>query len=173
MKISNEMVENIKELRTAKFEDAKIIKMLGLTKLPDEILADFEAQKGLLTVDEVADKLDIALDSKEVWNNHKVLRLIKNGQIEPQDKEPAKRIGYRIKEDEVERFITEYKMTKEDWKKKVVEAENHAKELEVKNEELEKQLAEMKKEIAALKAEPKKTATRATKKKADKEEEQK
>lgn len=138
-------MEKIKELQESNIEDDKIARILDLEEAPEVILARFEAEKDLFTVEKAAEFLKNSIPGKEVWNKNKVLRLIKGGEITPHEPKPAKKHGYRIHIDELQGFVQEYKMTKEDWKKRAYEAEEELLKLHAELEKVKKENEEFKK----------------------------
>lgn len=87
------------------------------------------------TVKQASSYLILNLDDS--WNEPKVRRYIASGKIVPMEQMEAKYFGYRIHKKELERFVQEHSMTKEDWMKL-------AKELQKKVDELEKEVEELK-----------------------------
>ncbi|MCR6463216.1 MULTISPECIES: hypothetical protein [Bacillus cereus group] len=142
------IVEKIKDLQLSNVEDAKIMRILDLEETPEVILARYEAEKDLFTVEKAAEYLKNNIGGKEVWNKNKVLRLLnkgEGGEITPYELKPAKKHGYRIHKDELQGFVQEYKMTKEDWKKRAYEAEEELLKLHAEIEKIKKENEELKK----------------------------
>lgn len=94
-----------------------------------------EEAKNLLSVKDAAALLAEALESD--WNEAKVRRFISSGDITPaMQPGAAKKLGYRISRTELERFVTEERMTKEDWK--------------ILAKQAQKELAEARQQLAKL-----------------------
>lgn len=111
----------------------------NIEKLVAEYLeVEKEEQKSLenmLKVNDAAVYLEEQLQG--MWNEAKVRRFIKDGEINPAGSWNAKKLGYRIEKSELDRFIEEYKMTKDDWKKL-------AKSLQKENETLKAEIESLK-----------------------------
>lgn len=119
-------------------------------KLIEDMRREDQEAEDTLSVKEAASFLFAHLGSlTENWNESKVRRCIVSGELKPVDPNAPKKIGYKIHRSELERFVKEEKMTKEDWKnlvkqmeKQLSESEKALTEERQRNAELEKALAE-------------------------------
>lgn len=153
-----EKVEKIEKMVASGVDHEVIKDVLELKRDVADILDEAEVQKGLLTTQQVSDKLTSELKGKVkgVFDTQKINRLRKDGSLQPVKAEPTKREGYRYSVEEVERFIASQLISKD----KLIKEKN----------DLEKKFADAKKEIANLK---RKIKTFETKEKKQKEEESK
>jgi phage terminase small subunit len=130
MKITQDLIKKIEMLEKKNFSADEIERFLELTLSVAEVKEEFKKEQDYFTVSEAADRLKSILGKlkDEKAYELKVYRLIDKGEILAE--KGSNKIGYRIHKDEVERFITESKMTKEDWKQRALVAEARIKELE-------------------------------------------
>ena len=124
-----DLIEKIETLRANKVEDDKIKIILELDTDVETIITNHEINKELRTVEQTAEQLKAALgEQKEKFNYHKVLRLIKSGELKSFGKTSNKE-GIKIHINEINRFIEDRKMTLEDWKERALRAEEELKRL--------------------------------------------
>lgn len=117
------LFEKIIKMKEMGLSDEDIKEILDLNVDVELFIMSFEREKDLRTVQEVADILKAELgEEKEKFNYHKVLRLIKSGEIKAESKNSNKE-GLRIHISEINDFIETRKMTLEDWKKRALAAE--------------------------------------------------
>jgi len=130
MKITAELIQKIEKLEQNNISAEEIKEILDLTHSIAEIKAEFLENQDYYTVSESADHLKPILGKlkDEKAYELKVYRLIDKGEIVAE--KGSNKTGYRIHKAEIERFIEESKMTKEDWKKRALDAESRIKELE-------------------------------------------
>ena len=135
MKITKSIIDNILDLEQEGVSHEVIEKVLGLKGTVFEVKEKFESYQNMISVQEATSLLKPHL--KELKDDRayelKVLRLISKGEIVAE--KPSNKEGYRISRDEIDRFIKESKMTKNDWRKRAIE-------LQVELNELKKQLSE-------------------------------
>ncbi|MCC2485075.1 hypothetical protein LKM01_25110 [Bacillus pacificus] len=169
MKIENieSIVRKIEDLKKGKFSSEKIMQILDLEEKPEDILKEYEKEQGLYSIEDAATKIGEELNDK-TWNYRKLYNLIncENPKIESVKK--SNRQGIKIHIKEINRFIAEKKLTREDYKNlydneidKNVELE---KQMNVLKEEKDQKIAELEARIAELEAQVKKPVkTRAKK----------
>lgn len=177
MKIENieSIVSKIEDLKKGKFSSKKIMQILDLEESPESILKEYEKEQGLYSVEDAAAKIGEELNDKS-WNYRKLYNLIncENPQLEFVKQSNKKGIKIHIKE--INRFISEKKLTRADYKNlydheigKNVEMEKQVNVLKEENEEKDQKIAELEARIAELEAQVKKPAkTRAKKDEAGK-----
>ncbi|NRD80139.1 hypothetical protein HPT25_22635 [Bacillus sp. BRMEA1] len=86
-----------------------------LAQIEKDHLEEQKYLENMLSVNDAAVYLNEKLEDK--WNSAKVRRFILDGEIQPSvNPGNAKKMGYKIHKDELDRFIYDYSMTKEDWK---------------------------------------------------------
>lgn len=163
MKIENiqETAVKIEELKKVNFSNEKIMGILGLEVNPDKILEEYEKEKDYRTIEQAAEMIGNEL--KGTWNYRKVYNLIncENPQMESVKK--SNRQGIKIHIKEIRRFISEKKLTREDYKNlydheidKNIEMEKQVNVLKEENEEKDQKIAELEAKIAELEAQKKK-----------------
>ena len=125
MKNVNEIAEKIFELQKLGANDEQIKELLNLTHSVSEILEKYEQDKDFITVEAIAERFEKEYGKADKDNYYylKVLRLLKKGDIKGTKESNVK--GWKVKHSDVEEYIKESKMSKEDWK-------NYAKKLEKK-----------------------------------------
>lgn len=130
MKVTRELIEKIEKLEKNNVSADEIKEILDLTSSVAEIKEEFNKNQEFYTVSESAERLKPTLGKlkDEKAYELKVYRLIDKGEILAE--KGSNKIGYRIHKDEIERFIEESKMSKEDWKQRALAAEKRIKELE-------------------------------------------
>ncbi|MDZ4508472.1 hypothetical protein ORM40_27740 [Bacillus cereus] len=156
MKIENiqTTASKIEDLKMVNLSNEKIMQILGIEENPDDVLKEYEKEKDYRTIEEAAAM--IGKELKGTWNYRKVYNLIncENPQMESVKK--SNRQGIKIHKDEVERFISEKKLTREDYKNlydhqidKNVELE---KQMNVLKEEKDQKIADLEAKIKELEA---------------------
>lgn len=113
-------VKKIKQLQEAKFgSDEEIEVFLELPYDVTTIFNMWEIRKDLLTINEAVEELNDKLKGKETWSYDKVFRYL-NDNKKTNGKIPSIKIKNerRIKRSDLENFIEERTMTKEDYKQK-------------------------------------------------------
>lgn len=171
MKIENieSVVSKIEDLKKGKFSSEKIMQILDLEETPDAILKEYEKEQGLYSIEDAAAKIGEELNEKS-WNYRKLYNLIncENPQLKFVKQSNKKGIKIHIKE--INRFISEKKLTREDYKNlydhqidKNIELE---KQMNVLKEEKDQKIADLEAKIKELEAQLKKPApkSRGTKK---------
>ncbi|HEF5066811.1 TPA: hypothetical protein SAQ65_005943 [Bacillus cereus] len=153
MKITDELMKEIEEMEKANFPEEKIKKYLNLKGSVSEVKEEFRKYDGYVTVSDSVELLKPYLGTLKDDKSYelKILRMIKGDKkrgILPQIEasKPSNKIGYRIKKEEIERFINEFNKTKEDWKTEAKQSQKDAKEWEEKALELEKQASDWEKQ---------------------------
>ncbi|GAB6771950.1 hypothetical protein [Bacillus cereus] len=133
MKITAELIKEIEEMEKANFPEEKIKKYLKLNRSIAEVKEEFRKYDGYVTVADAVEILKPHLGTLKDDKSYelKILRLIKGDEkrgVEPQIEasKPSNKIGYRIKKEEIERFITDSKKSKEDWRKEAKKWEEQA-----------------------------------------------
>ncbi|MDG1651657.1 hypothetical protein P7D08_26140 [Bacillus pacificus] len=163
MKIENiqETAVKIEELKKVNFSNEKIMEILSIKENPDKILEEYEKEKDYRTIEQAAEMIGNEL--KGTWNYRKVYNLIncKNPQIESVKK--SNKEGRKIHIKEIRRFISEKKLTREDYKNlfdretgKNVALADQVKVLKEGNEEKDQKIADLEARIKELEAELKK-----------------
>lgn len=112
-------VQKIKQLQEAKFgSDEAIEVFLELPYPVKTILEMWEVEKDLYTINQAVEKLNIDLKDVEKWSYDKVFRYLNPKKVK--DVIPSVKIKNerRIKKEDLENFIEERTMTKEDYKQK-------------------------------------------------------
>ncbi|MGH1254933.1 hypothetical protein ACQVVX_28395 [Bacillus pacificus] len=161
MKIENiqSIVSKIEDLKKGKFSSEKIMQILDLEESPESILKKYEKEQGLYSIEDAAVKIGEELNDKS-WNYRKLYNLIncENPQLKFVKQSNKKGIKIHIKE--INRFISEKKLTREDYKnlfdretEKKMEIEEQMK---VLKEEKDQKIAELEAKIKELEAELKK-----------------
>lgn len=120
--------------------DHELIKQaLELNHDVREVLDAAERQKHMMTTQQASEFITKALKGKVkgVFDTQKVNRLRKDGLLNPVDPRPSKREGYRFDNAEVERFVSEQLISKD--------------ELLQKQKVVEQKLVDSQKEVASLK----------------------
>jgi hypothetical protein len=138
----NNLIEKIFKLREKGLSDEDIKEILELKVDVDRFISDFEREKDLMTVEQVVEKLKEELgEKKEKFNYHKVLRLVKSGELYAEPKQSNKQ-GLRIHKTEVEIFIDNRKLTLQEWQIRAKKAEARVSELELELIQLKKAQAD-------------------------------
>ncbi|WP_198162990.1 hypothetical protein [Sphingobium sp. TCM1] len=174
MKIENiqSIVSKIEDLKKGKFSSEKIMQILDLEESPESILKKYEKEQGLYSIEDAAVKIGEELNDKS-WNYRKLYNLIncENPQLKFVKQSNKKGIKIHIKE--INRFISEKKLTREDYKnlfdretEKKMEIEEQMK---VLKEEKDQKITELEARIAELEAQLKKPAPKGRPRKDEKE----
>ncbi len=160
MKIENieSVVSKIEDLKKGKFSSEKIMQILDLEETPDAILKEYEKEQGLYSIEDAAAKIGEELNEKS-WNYRKLYNLIncENPQLKFVKQSNKKGIKIHIKE--INRFISEKKLTREDYKNlydhqidKNIELEKQMNVLKEENEEKDQKIVDLEAKIAELEA---------------------
>ncbi len=168
-------VEKIEKLKEAKFgSDEAIEVFLELEYDVQTILNMWEIQKDLLTIQQAVDMLNDALKGKETWSYDKVFRYL-NDNKKTNGKIPSIKIKNerRIKRSDLENFIEERTLTKEDYKQKYKdlmtkngkeiillsqmrdELDKKVKVLEEENKQKDERMKELEEQLKLLQPKPK------------------
>lgn len=171
MKIENieSIVSKIEDLKKGKFSSKKIMQILDLEESPESILKEYEKEQGLYSIEDAATKIGEELND-ESWNYRKLYNLINCENPQLKSVKQSNKKGRKIHIKEINRFISEKKLTREDYKNlydhqidKNIELE---KQMNVLKEEKDQKIAELEAKIKELEAQVKKPApkSRGTKK---------
>lgn len=155
-------IEIMKELLAEQgFEGKQLEEMVEKARLKQEKLIEEEMknEEKLKTVEETVKILEKALDTK--WNGPKVRRFITSKDLKPIDPNPPKKVGFRIHMDEINRFIEWESMSKEDWKKRCLEAEEKLQTMQQTMEQMQKENEKLKADLKTAKSNKKTTVAKA------------
>ncbi|WP_142319041.1 hypothetical protein [Bacillus cereus] len=154
-------IEIMKELLAEQgFEGKQLDEMVEKARLKQEKLREEELknEEKLKKVEEAVVIFQKALGG--TWNGAKVRRMITSKQLQPVEMNPAKRTGFRIHIKEIERFIEWESMSKEDWKKRCLEAEEKLQTMQQTIEQMKQENEKLKADLKAAKTNKKTTVAK-------------
>ncbi|ASK17790.1 MULTISPECIES: hypothetical protein [Bacillus cereus group] len=155
-------IEIMKELLAEQgFEGKQLDEMVEKARLKQEKLIEEELknEEKLKTVEETVKLLEKSIGG--TWNGPKVRRMIAAKQLKPVEENPAKRTGFRIHIKEIERFIEWESMSKEDWKKRCLDAEEQLLAAQKTIEQMKQENEKLKADLKAAKTNKKTTVAKA------------
>lgn len=156
-------IEIMKELLAEQgFDGKQLDEMVEKARLKQEKLIEEEMknEEKSKTVEETVKIIEKALGG--TWNGPKVRRMITVKQLKPIEPNPAKRTGFRIHIDEINRFIEWESMSKEDWKKRCLEAEEQLQTAQKTIEQMKQENEKLKVDLKEIKSSKKTTGTKKT-----------
>ncbi|WP_242303283.1 hypothetical protein [Bacillus cereus group sp. BfR-BA-01495] len=155
-------IEIMKEIfKEQGFEGKQLDEMVEKARLKQEKLREEELknEEKLKKVEEAVVIFQKSLGG--TWNGAKVRRMITSKQLQPVEMNPAKRTGFRIHIKEIERFIEWESMSKEDWKKRCLEAEEQLQTAQKTIEQMKQENEKLKADLKAAKTNKKTTVAKA------------